>query len=489
MRLGSGGGFLQRPGAEVLAVLLHAYNQTPASLERVAAEVCRAYPQSDVFAPRLPAGTFSWADPDRIASDLLAAIDSFCAARPSQPDRAGYRSVILIGHSLGAMMARKVWALAHGATASGAVDPALARPWAPHIERIVLLAALNRGWMVSSALDPFSRLLWTIGTGWGNFCRFVLRREPLVFGFRRGAAFLTTTRLQCLAVAAHLSEEERAEPITVQLLGTADDYVAPTDNVDLATGRAFHYLEVTDATHLGIVTLQEGGEGAAGALAQFRAALTADRQRLDEISLAKADVFDLFEESPDDYDAVGPARRSRLVQHVVFVVHGIRDRGFWTRRIARRIKKLARDQGQLCRSVTSTYGYFPMGPFLAPWTRWTKVEWLLDQYVTARALYPEADFAYVGHSNGTYLLARRSSCARRCAFVAWCLPAAWFAVATIGSIIWGRGWRPRRSSGSSTTSPPRTGWSRCSRRGWNACGCRTSAAPATTASSEARARR
>ena len=92
--------------------------------------------------------------------------------------------------------------------------------------------------------------------------------------------------------------------------------------------------------------------------------------------------------------------------HVAFVIHGIRDRGFWTRRIARYVKAYAHEQGLKCRCVTSTYGYFPMGPFLLPWVRRAKVEWLLDQYVTAKALYPDAAFAYVGHSNGTYLLAR-----------------------------------------------------------------------------------
>jgi hypothetical protein len=47
-----------------------------------------------------------------------------------------------------------------------------------------------------------------------------------------------------------------------------------------------------------------------------------------------------------------------------------------------------------------------MAPFMLPWTRRAKVEWLMDQYVEAKALYPSARFSYVGHSNGTYLLAK-----------------------------------------------------------------------------------
>ena len=401
-RLGREGGLFATADADVLAVLLHAFDQTPESLERVAAVVREEHPASVIFAPPLPIGTFSSADPVEIAAGLVRRIDDQVEARQTQPDGGSYRSIILIGHSAGAVMARKIWALAHGATPSAGIDPARRRPWARKIDRIVLLAAMNRGWMISSALDPLARLLWTFGTAWGHFSRFVLRREPFIFGLRRGAPFLTTTRLQCLTVADALRHDL---PITVQLLGTADDYVAPTDNVDLATGQEFHYLEVTEATHRGIVFLDEG-DGADSALQQFRTALSADRPALSAASLKKEDVFDLFEESVDDHDATTSARRNSAVEHVVFVVHGIRDRGFWTRRIARLVKKLARDRGQHCRSVTSTYGYFPMGPFLAPWSRRAKVEWLLDQYVTAKALYPDADFAYVGHSNGTYLLAK-----------------------------------------------------------------------------------
>ncbi|MGI8569765.1 MAG: hypothetical protein ACR2KT_12195 [Methylocella sp.] len=47
-----------------------------------------------------------------------------------------------------------------------------------------------------------------------------------------------------------------------------------------------------------------------------------------------------------------------------------------------------------------------MLPFVLPWIRRQKVEWLMDAYVGLRARYPEAEFSYVGHSNGTYLVAR-----------------------------------------------------------------------------------
>src|SRR5437762_14376361 len=43
----------------------------------------------------------------------------------------------------------------------------------------------------------------------------------------------------------------------------------------------------------------------------------------------------------------------------------------------------------LFRSVrTPTYGYFAMLPFVLPWIRRQKVEWFMDQYVSARAQFP-----------------------------------------------------------------------------------------------------
>ena len=44
--------------------------------------------------------------------------------------------------------------------------------------------------------------------------------------------------------------------------------------------------------------------------------------------------------------------------------------------------------------------------FLQPGARRDKVEWLMDRYTTAKAQYPDASFSYIGHSNGTYLLAK-----------------------------------------------------------------------------------
>ena len=174
------GGFYPASDPAVLVVLLHAFNFTPKSLQRVAEVVREEFEQSDIYAPLLPVSTFSCADPDEIAAGILRYIDDAAKLK-------SYQRIILVGHSLGAVMARKVWALAHGATPTATIDSGSARGWADKIDRIVLLAATNRGWMISSALDPFARLQWTLGTAVANLYRHLLRLEPTIFAFRRGA--------------------------------------------------------------------------------------------------------------------------------------------------------------------------------------------------------------------------------------------------------------------------------------------------------------
>jgi hypothetical protein len=99
--------------------------------------------------------------------------------------------------------------------------------------------------------------------------------------------------------------------------------------------------------------------------------------------------------------------QDKTVDDVVFVIHGIRDLGYWTSKIARKIydKSKTGDQRNVI-TETSSYGYFPMLSFLIPGKRQEKVQWLMDRYTEAKARYPQAKFHYIGHSHGTYLLAK-----------------------------------------------------------------------------------
>jgi pimeloyl-ACP methyl ester carboxylesterase len=110
-------------------------------------------------------------------------------------------------------------------------------------------------------------------------------------------------------------------------------------------------------------------------------------------------------------------------------MHGVRDFGQWTKEVARAIRggdsppTVAAVDGSQPEIVVipSGYGYFPMGAFLILGARQRNVRWFMDEYTEARAQYPRAAVSYIGHSNGTYLLASaleryRSLCVKRVIF-------------------------------------------------------------------------
>ncbi|HOY22038.1 MAG TPA: hypothetical protein PK002_02740 [Cellvibrio sp.] len=207
----------------------------------------------------------------------------------------------------------------------------------------------------------------------------------------------------------YTKERNVGNALTIQLLGSVDDMVSPEDNIDLISGRDFIYLDVPYTGHENIIEMHypHTSSNKKSVASNNSDSKTLERANIFRGALAKTkDV--LMQESiiPSD---LPPEAQRRNVTDVVFVIHGIRDEGYWTHKVARRILLLARKQhidGSIFATETSSYGYFPMLPFVLPTKRREKVEWLMDQYAESLALYPNAEYSYVGHSNGTYLLAR-----------------------------------------------------------------------------------
>jgi len=403
--------------ARTLVVVVHGLGSSAHRLRDVIGAARAAYgADTDVFAPDLPHGSWlSGARASAIIGLLLDGIDE--RVRLRAPDR-----IVLVGHSVGATLARRLFLVAAGWPSNFRQESDLGhqrpRDWAFKVERIVMLAAFNRGWKISERMSWYYSILFNLvglfghvpipGRGW----------TPTAFEFRLGAPFMAQTRLHWLAYRRnpppHLIDRDR--PILIQMLGTQDDLISPIDQVDLAvdgsgwalretgytadaagpTQQDYFLIELPDTDHVQAITLT----GDPAALARRRlvhTALTAPRAALAAVALDPALLV-------DEIDAVDAD-----VCNTVFVIHGIRDDGFWTHRIAEKVRELGSktDQGVTTfRSWTPSYGYFAMLPFVLPWIRREKVEWFADQYVTAFAQYPLSDFHYVGHSNGTYLAAR-----------------------------------------------------------------------------------
>ena len=353
-------------------------------------------PTADIFTPLLPIEFWSLQNPDRIVREVIAHVDSMWDSQVRSGQ--AYRKVILIGFSFGSVLIRQLFCRAAGALEDATIDKNSARPWARKVERIVLLAGLNRGWTADSPVTRVASFGNHIGTAIGH----LLPWKPTLFAIRRGAPFLTRTRLQWLA----LRGASLRPPTTVQLLGTRDDIVSPADNIDVATGADFIYLEVPRSGHFDVVHMKR--ETVEGDIRRrcLQLAVVGSQAELQREAIPLQDVLQLV---PTDTYAVGDlgpqSRDSLAVSDVVFVVHGIRDKGYWTRKIARVVVVKGRRSGRRVAALAPSYGYFAMLPFLWPWTRRSKVEWLLDMYVTVRCWHPKAAISFIGHSNGTYILA------------------------------------------------------------------------------------
>jgi pimeloyl-ACP methyl ester carboxylesterase len=403
--------FLDRgKGRHDLVVVVHGYRGATKRMAAVCETIREARPDADIYAPALPLGKWRLGcqKAETIVADLIETIDGLVAERRQSGSH--YKNITLVGHSFGAVLARKIAIIAYGEQSLNGGRPAPFEPefqafrqprtWAMSIKRIVLLAGMNRGWSVSSAMDWITTARWSVMQLFGET---VLRRKPTLFAIRKGAPFLVQTRLQWLALMSP-DYGPRPDIVVVQLLGTGDDQVSPDDNVDYSVDlfgaqdrQSYFYIEVRNSNHGNVIDMTKCGTAEtkiarAERRTQFLRALGASRAQLAAESIPRHQMADNLPPEPD----LG-------VTDVVFVIHGIRDKGFWTQKIARNIKRHAA-KGQKIESWTESYGYFAMVPFIFRTVRQRKVEWLMDYYAEARARYPRAAFHYVGHSNGTYLV-------------------------------------------------------------------------------------
>ena len=385
--------FEQRGESTELIVLLHAYKHTRqnlASLRNVASET---KPDADILTPDLPTTVFSFASPDAIVASLLEIVDQKWRDRADTGDP--YQRITIVGHSLGALIGRKLYVCACGENENAPLGPLFAqkrpRPWASAVDRVILLAGMNNGWEIDHHLSGLSAAIWTIGVVVGNFLRLVRKGEPIIFTIRRGAVFLTELRLQWLSMRRNAKDKGAGDALTIQLLGSVDDMVSPRDNLDLITGRDFVYLDVPHSGHANVIEMDDATHGTERATI-FKKTLVASPDDLRTLQVLPAD------------NPAGEPDES--VGEVVFVIHGIRDEGYWTHKIARTIQNLGKQADRKIATETSSYGYFPILQFLLPGERRQKVQWFMNQYVEVAAQYPNATLSFVGHSHGTYLLAK-----------------------------------------------------------------------------------
>ena len=341
-----------------------------------------AFPGAHVIAPNYSTGRlkpFSNRDPYEIADVLETAIDA--AFR-----RHDYQRIVLIGHSMGGELLRKVYLWG-----AGQEEDRPARrgrhAWVDRVERFVSLAAINRGWTTDPAppnMTWYVRAQYAIGLVIGR----LTGTGRMALAVRRGAPFVADSRVQWIRLARQ--NEGRPLPLLIHLLGTRDDIATKADVMDSQVAKDFKFKILAGTDHADIATALAAEIGPKGPLTE-RASTILDCVTLPPDKLT-FDEPDVLVENPK-------------VRRVVFILHGIRDYDVWGTELKRQIDaELGPDSDTVV--VVPKYGYFPMAPFLLWNDRQEKVRWFMDAYTEELAHYPSATtFDFIGHSNGTYILA------------------------------------------------------------------------------------
>ena len=248
----------QHGRSEQLVVLLHAWTMSSADLVDVIEAVEQAMPDADLLVPDYPSGLFSNVDPVRIVQALVAEIDDAVATRKEQKlgSSSAYDEIVLIGHSVGALLARKVFVFSKGQTQDEASTlKSKPKEWSGRVSRIILMAGMNRGWTFKKKARDLSRLHWWIYRT-GAFLHRWTRLGGLINSVRRGTPFIVNLRIQWL----NLIRQNDELPVTIQLLGDRDDVVTEEDNVDLQSGARFIYKRVRDTGHGDVIQFSADAE-------------------------------------------------------------------------------------------------------------------------------------------------------------------------------------------------------------------------------------
>ncbi|OJW24353.1 MAG: hypothetical protein BGO49_05640 [Planctomycetales bacterium 71-10] len=374
---------------DALFVLIHGFQGSPEDFGDVRRAIRDERPDADVMAVQFSAHTFSNADPARIAAELSDLIE----AQVGSPGK-GYKSVTLIGYSMGAPLARKT--LIYGCNEADD-DPAWnpdapPKEWTRLVDRVVLLAGMNRGMRLDQPAADMP-LAKQIHRRFGKTFARLTDTARLVRSFEAGEPFIADLRVQWMRTARRRAEKHEPWPAVIQLLGTIDDVVSTDDNRDVSVTQDFIFVPVRGTGHLSVLDFRDPAYGA-------------ERERKFRSAIAAGDLADLLKRYPPVPVGLDPN-----VERIVFVMHGIRDMADWTADVEVFLKEAyTKEKGfggpEALKVIKSSYGYFPMGPFLLYGDRQRNVRWFMDQYTEALARYPNAkQVDFIGHSNGTYILA------------------------------------------------------------------------------------
>ena len=343
------------------------------------------FPTADFLIPTYANRWYSNSDPYDMADKLEEAIRN-------ADDQHNYSKIVLFGYSTGGLLVRKAYVWGHS-NDNDRKAPHHPHRWVKKVDRFVSLAAPNRGWPSARKPENMAPHLYAVGYAGGILARLTGTGHT-VLDVLQGSPFVANMRVQWIKLFRAKGSDA---PLVVHLVGGRDELVDRADSIDLEAGSADGAIikTVGDLNHASIAKgIYEAGDGQRQMTSIGKTIETALTRTRDEIAQSWGDRVTALKTDPK-------------VTHLIFVVHGIRDESTWPDDVkAAIVKRLGPERGATLEVVSPQYKRFTLLPFLLYWDRQKNVRWFMDQYTQAKAKYPSLEHVdYVGHSNGTYILA------------------------------------------------------------------------------------
>lgn len=278
----------------------------------------------------------------------------------------GYDEIILAGHSLGGLMARQAYLLAW--------DDLTTHDWGLRVSRIVLFASINRGIDVRSTI-------------WRKLAARCVIAIPFVHFIGEdvfhGSDFITNLRIRWIRLFGSFESDDgqpSRAPIVVQFVGSDDGIVSGEDSDDIIAFKNARPIGIPDAQHGNLHKIDQAKDPE-GRYALIKDAFLNRRERF--------------------YGSPQLILKRPVPKRVVFVLHGIMSATIaeWVTNLKEKLEQ--HPDVEVC---TPAYPYMSPFRFAVPLLRKRNIRNFQDAYTNLLAHYPKAEFCFIGHSNGTYML-------------------------------------------------------------------------------------
>ena len=273
-----------------------------------------------------------------------------------------YDQISIVGHSIGGLIARKAYLLSLKNKTK----------WRKSLSKIILIGTPNRGSTLSQH-NMFAR-------SWMQLMEMVNQMRLIRDAFR-GSQFITNLRIDWVRTFREWEDEQTdidKFPHIIQVLCGKDFKVKPEDSLDVTQFGNVEHMVIKNVTHENAIKIKSRSEEKYTVIKD--ALLDKPSKPLSSRYLDKTD---------------------QTIDNVTFFMHGIRTKGHWTKKAAQILKGNKHNIDVLW----PNYGYFPIARFLWGPSRQALVHWFRDEYSNAFVKHPLAEFNFVGHSNGTFILA------------------------------------------------------------------------------------